>query len=214
MKFSLEEKRLLKQIIQLKSKKNLVKLPTISAFMQKAYFCVYPDMFLMIQQGKAVIFFREKITLEQQKILFYRFHEMLFLLNKLQRNGFIDLIHLPNDEQTLCMASDPEIIALMPQSKIDLSQDKKRGDMCLKVKGKDSQKLYFGIVFPPEINNLICQIIPSYALISETLVDFVNNDYMFPEETYTKQNLKAAWCGIGISIVLGIVSIIIQLCCK
>ena len=207
MRFSNFEKKLLKQIIQLNNYKNILKLPTTTLFLQDVFFREHREMFLMIHKAKAILFFKADISQERKKELFFKFHKMFFLLVKLQKNDLINCILFPNDQQTYCMSPDCEIRDLISNGGIYQNTDM-NGELC--IKNNENSILFFGIILPQGINEQVCQLVISYMLVSETLIDFVKHNFKFPDEVISIRNLNAAWCGIWTAIAIGIVSIMIE----
>ena len=216
------EKEILTTLVRLKNDCNRLKLPTISAYMQDYYFKRKSDMFLAIFQGKTFLFFKHGLLLETRNDCCYQFMELVFLLQNLLSLKLISLFPCFDEKSIYIMSSEsgdlsinknnPNRINFSPSNHY-ITWDEKSISMF----DEHGKILYDSVEISGEINLFICNVFNSGVFINETLVNFVNNGFMFDEEKISKANLNAAWWGVGVALGIGIVSIIISilsLCCK
>lgn len=218
MRFTDREKRILTTLIKLKDDCNRLKLPTIAAYMQDYYFKKNSDIFLMIFKGRSILFIKHGVSVESRNDCFYQFMEIVFLFKRLLGQELISIF--PCFEQKLVYSMSPyfgvpiedsnhpfKIFFSQSSNYITIDYDKNSVSIC------DSQGnvLYDAVEITGEINSFICTVFVSGIFVNETLVDFVNNDFMFHDEQISRKNLMVAWCGVLVALLIGVISIIINI---
>ena len=222
MRLTNREKNILTTLVRLKTDYNRLKLPTISAYMQDYYFKKKSEMFLMIFKGKTLLFLKHGLPLEVRNDCIYQFLEVVFLLENLLNRKLINLFPCFDKEAVYIMSSefgelktDTESTnkILFSKSNNYIRWDEKTismYDVCGKI-------LYEPVEISGEINSFICNVFNSGIFINELLVDFVDTGFMFYDEKISKKNLTVAWFGVGVALVVGVISTIVNilsLCCK
>ena len=207
-KFNNREKSILKDFIHL----NRYLLPTISRFLQDVYFRKNKDSFLIRKDGKNFLFIKTSLSEVERKQQFYLFCEVLYLFNTLVKENYINVVPLPSDSGVFCMRPDIGEIKSDCPTRIQFTNTNDSIEWVNKgfaLYNAQGEEIFTPIEINGKFDEIIKNTINAGVFISEGLINLVKNDFKTSEELYAEKSLLLSRWGIGIAIVIGIISILI-----
>ena len=200
-----------KDFIHLADDQNRCLLPTNSLFLQEVYFRKNKDSFFIRIKDKNLLFVKTSLSEVERKHQLYLFCEVLYLFNTLVKENYINVFPLLLDSAVFCMRPDigemksdhTRILFINTNDFIECS------DKGLALYNTQGKEIFTPIGIDGKFDEIIKNTINAGVFISEDLITLVKNDFKTSEELYAEKSLLLSRWGIGIAIVIGIISILI-----
>ena len=211
-KFNYREKSILKDFIHLADDQNRCLLPTNSLFLQEVYFRKNKDSFFIRIQDRNLLFVRTSFSEVERKQQLYLFCEVLYLFDTLVKENYINVFPLSLDSNVFCMRPDIGKFKSDCPTRIhfiNTNDSIEWGNKVLALYNAQDEEIFTPIEIDGKFDEIIKNTINAGVFISEDLITLVKNDFKTSEELYAEKSLLLSRWGIGIAIVIGIISILI-----
>ena len=213
-RFNLRERKIIEKFVKLDIDKNRLKLPTISAYLTDIYFEDNSNSFLAIINGQGILFVKSTLSIKEKNECIYSVFEMLFLLKKLEKLNYVNFPPLFSDtidSFSTFMKKCYTDASHNPQTNcvtFSGTGDYLRGDS-FNIHDSNDNVIFVALKITGYVNDIMREIIPAGVFISEDLKILADNSFISPEEMYSRTSLSMSRWGIGIAIIIGLVSILV-----
>ncbi len=209
-KFNKREKKVIKKLAML----SFEEMDTFSYFLQCHFFTPKSKMafivFPKINQGILYIQNTLFANNEKRKRIYFHFLELISLINYLENLRYISFFRF-NDSiggEMYLMGSEFKN-PIMIENQLFLNEEEyfMCPDYSLIYKKENNTVVYRSITIPEGIFEEFLEKYLGIFLVSEELRELVRNDFKTPEEIRFNKQRTIAWIGIGVSVLLGIISV-------
>ncbi len=208
------EKEILGEFLEYTGKVHVRGLPTIAEFLQEGYFQEHRCLNVFVWKHKRILYLDVNLSQEDRYYELRDFQEMLFLFKKLEEKRYIYIDSLSeeyfsNNRAVLLSSNFDKAVFNNSKNRIEFP-DKQ---WCIESEGYafndfKGKTLFTPVFLGSQMDEILKTIILAGAVVSQDLIDYVNNGFRTPEEKYARQTLFATWAGVAVAIGLAILSIV------
>ncbi|MBA5628931.1 hypothetical protein [Moheibacter lacus] len=210
-KFNEREKKLISDL----SKVSFSETEKFSFFLQMYYFTATSNkallVFMQFQQALLYIKHDKFINIKDRKTELGEFLELLSLIIYLKEKRYISIYQVESQNAALQIMKEG----------FDNPRDDGKGHIFFNDKDylvtneatkilRDNHIVYEGINLPSDVYQLIIDNFFGVLYVSEELRELVKNDFCSEDDLKFNKQQTLAWIGIGVSLLLGLLSVLIS----